>query len=105
MLSWGYRRFGCGQPGVCGTSLTVAYTALYRVILTLGLLYLGRGLRPDVSPVKRERAQYSTHVISPTQPPVTLVDAVIVMMQSREAWEDTATELLSILNGSVDDIP
>ena len=82
------------------------------------LLYMGRGLRPDVGtlPAPRptrtievdERAQNSTHVISPKASPrsrVTLADAVVGLLRDRDTWEGTATELLSRLKGAVDDVP
>ena len=54
------------------------------------LLYMGRGLRPDVAMVRSE----------PVQRPVTLVDAVAGLMGGRDSWEGTASELLVMLDGA-----
>ena len=59
------------------------------------LLYMGRGLRPDVAMVRSE----------PVQRPVTLVDAVVGLMQGRDTWEGTASELLVILDGTTYELP
>ena len=59
------------------------------------LLYLGRGLRPGVA-------------VDATPPSLqcnSLQDAVVKLMDDSKSWDGTATELLSILNGSVDGIP
>ena len=60
------------------------------------LLYMRRGLRPDVgnnSPAPAEPGR------------VTLIDAVVDLMQERTTWEGTASELLSTLEGATDDLP
>ena len=49
---------------------------------------MGRGLRPDVAMVKRP----------------TLLDAVITLMQDRDTWEGTATDLLTTLDGKCDEV-
>ena len=59
------------------------------------LLYMGRGLRPDVAMGKRESV--------PAAP--TLLDAVTAMMQDRDTWEGTATDLLTTLDGKCDEVP
>ena len=59
------------------------------------LLYMGRGLRPDVAMGKRESV--------PAAP--TLLDAVTTMMQDRDTWEGTATDLLTTLDGKCDEVP
>ena len=51
---------------------------------------MGRGLRPDVAMVRSE----------PVQRPLTLVDAVAGLMQGRDSWEGTASELLVMLDGA-----
>ena len=60
------------------------------------LLYMGRGLRPDVgnnSPAPAELGR------------VTLLDAVADLMHERSTWEGTVSELLSTLEGATDDLP
>ena len=59
------------------------------------LLYMGRGLRPDVAIVRSESIQT----------PVTLVDALTRMMQGRDVWEGTASELLVMLDGTTPELP
>ena len=78
---------------------------------------MGRGLRPDVAlptnnaqgtpvPVEypvRKRASVPSGIIIP--PPkrnatMTLVDAVAGLMQGRDTWEGTASELLVMLDGA-----
>ena len=59
------------------------------------LLYMGRGLRPDVAMGKRESV--------PAAP--TLLDAVTTLMQDRDTWEGTATDLLTTLDGKCDEVP
>ncbi len=60
------------------------------------LLYMERGLRPDVG----------NDSPAPAQPPrVTLLDAVADLMQERSTWEGTASELLSTLESATDDLP
>ena len=59
------------------------------------LLYMGRGLRPDVAMVRSE----------PVQRPMTLVDAVAGLMQGRDSWEGTASELLVMLDGATPELP
>ena len=60
------------------------------------LLYMGRGLRPDVG----------NDSPAPAQPArVTLIDAVAGLMQERSTWEGTASELLSTLESATDDLP
>ena len=60
------------------------------------LLYMERGLRPDVG----------NNSPAPAQPArVTLIDAVAGLMQERSAWEGTASELLSTLEDATDDLP
>ena len=51
---------------------------------------MGRGLRPDVAMVRSE----------PVQRPLTLVDAVAGLMQGRDTWAGTASELLVMLDGA-----
>ena len=51
---------------------------------------MGRGLRPDVAMVRS----------GPVQRPLTLVDAVAGLMQGRDSWEGTASELLVMLDGA-----
>ena len=55
------------------------------------LLYLGRGLSPDVAMGKRESV--------PAAP--TLLDAVTTLMQDRDTWEGTATDLLTTLDDAL----
>ena len=60
------------------------------------LLYMERGLRPDVgnnSPAPAELGR------------VTLLDAVADLMHERSTWEGTASELQSTLEGATDDLP
>ena len=60
------------------------------------LLYMERGLRPDAgnnSPAPAEPGR------------VTLIDAVVDLMQERTTWEGTASELLSTLESATDDLP
>ena len=60
------------------------------------LLYMERGLRPDVG----------NNSPAPAQPArVTLLDAVADLMQGRSTWEGTVSELLSTLEGATDDLP
>ena len=60
------------------------------------LLYMGRGLRPDVG----------NNSPAPAQPArVTLLDAVADVRQERSTWEGTVSELLSTLEGATDDLP
>ena len=59
------------------------------------LLYMGRGLSPGIAMVKRESV--------PAAP--TLLDAVTTMMQDRDTWEGTATDLLTTLDGKCDEVP
>ena len=59
------------------------------------LLYMGRGLRPDVAMVRSE----------PVQRPMTLVDAVAGLMQGRDTWAGTASELLVMLDGATPELP
>ena len=59
------------------------------------LLYLGRGLSPDIAMGKRESV--------PAAP--TLVDAVTTLMQDRDTWEGTTSELLTTLDGKCDEVP
>jgi hypothetical protein len=56
---------------------------------------MGRGLRPDVAMVRSE----------PVQRPMTLVDAVAGLMQGRDSWEGTASELLVMLDGATPELP
>ena len=68
------------------------------------LLYLGRGLRPDVGSVQQMKAERAK--VASTKD--TLVDALIAMMQDRETWEGTASELLSTLKtrtGTAESLP
>ena len=60
------------------------------------LLYMERGLRPDVG----------NNSPAPAQPArVTLLDAVADLMQERSTWEGTVSELLSTLESATDDLP
>ena len=60
------------------------------------LLYMGRGLRPDVG----------NNSPAPAQPGrATLLDAVADLMQERSTWEGTASELLSALERTTDELP
>ena len=60
------------------------------------LLYMGRGLRPDVG----------NDSPAPAQPARgTLLDAVADLMQERSTWEGTASELLSTLASATEDLP
>ena len=59
------------------------------------LLYLGRGLIPGIA-VDVKTTSLQRH---------SLQDAVVKLMDDSKSWDGTATELLSILNGSVDGIP
>jgi len=112
------------EPDDPGYTLSVWYKSDGSVHGTLPcdpysrLLYLGRGLRPDVGtlPAPRptrtievdESAENPTHTISPKASPrsrVTLADAVVGLLRDRDTWEGTATELLSRLKGAVDDVP
>ena len=59
------------------------------------LLYMSRGLRPDVAMERGERVQS----------PVTLTDAVVGVMGGRDIWEGTASELLVMLDGITRQLP
>ena len=65
------------------------------------LRYMGRGLRPDVvsRPQESSTARTVPAVVS------TLLDAVVELMQDRDTWEGTASELLTVLADSTDDVP
>ena len=58
------------------------------------LLYLGRGLIPGIA-VDVKTTSLQRH---------SLQDAVVKLMDDSKSWDGTATELLSILNGSADGI-
>ena len=60
------------------------------------LLYMGRGLRPDVG----------NDSPAPAQPArATLLDAVADLMHERSTWEGTVSDLLSTLESASDDLP
>ena len=61
------------------------------------LLYMSRGLRPDVAD-SPSTAQPAT-----SSPP--LLDTVIAFMDGREVWEGTASELLSTLGSLATELP
>ena len=63
------------------------------------LLYMGRGLRPDVA----------STTLSPSPLPVTpadsLPEAVKTLLDGQDVWEGTASELLSTLEDTCDGLP
>ena len=61
------------------------------------LLYMSRGLRPDVA----DGPSAGQTATSPTP----LLDTVVAFMDGREAWEGTASELLSTLEPLVTKLP
>ena len=65
------------------------------------LRYMGRGLRPDVV----SRPQESSTARTVPAAASTLLDAVVELMQDRDTWEGTASELLTVLASSTDDVP
>ena len=65
------------------------------------LRYIGRGLRPDVG----NRPQESSTARAVPAAASTLLDAVVELMQDRDVWEGTASELLTVLANSTDDLP
>ena len=70
------------------------------------LRYMGRGLRPDVvSRLKLPRLQESSAARTVPAAASTLLDAVVELMQDRDTWEGTASELLTVLADSTDDVP
>ena len=70
------------------------------------LRYMGRGLRPDVvSRLKLPRLQESNAARTVPAVASTLLDAVVELMQDRDTWEGTASELLTVLASSTDDLP
>ena len=65
------------------------------------LRYMGRGLRPDIW----NRPQESSTARTVPAAASTLLDAVVELMQDRDTWEGTASELLTVLASSTDDVP
>ena len=64
------------------------------------LKYLNRGLRPEIG-----IPDTSYNVTTPRLQCNPLLNAVVELVRGRDSWEGTATELLSMLDGSVDDPP
>ena len=60
------------------------------------LLYMSRGLRPDVVD------NLSTGTKTPRAP---LLETVVAFMDGRDVWEGTASELLSTLEGTCEGLP
>ena len=61
------------------------------------LLYMSRGLRPDVT----DGPSTGQTATSPTP----LLETVVAFMDGREAWEGTASELLSTLGSLATELP
>ena len=61
------------------------------------LLYMSRGLRPDVAD--------SPSTAQPATSSIPLLDTVVAFMDGREAWEGTASELLSTLGPFATGLP
>ena len=63
-------------------------------------------LRPDVvSRLKLSRLQESNAARTVPAAVSTLLDAVVELMQDRDTWDGTASELLAVLASSTDDVP
>ena len=60
------------------------------------LLYMGRGLRPEVGIPSREVVENTS---------VTLLDAVVNLMDGVATWRGTASDLLSVLDGKTGELP
>ena len=66
------------------------------------LLYMGRGLRPDVAGPTMSSASSATLPVTPAD---SLPEAVKTLLDGLDVWEGTATELLSTLGGTCDGLP
>ena len=66
------------------------------------LLYMSRGLRPDVAGPTMSSASSATLPVTPAD---SLPEVVKAFMDGQDVWEGTATELLSTLEGTYDGLP
>ena len=66
------------------------------------LLYMSRGLRPDVAGPTMSSASSPTLPVTPAD---SLPEVVKSFMDGQDVWEGTATELLSTLEGTCDGLP
>ncbi len=60
------------------------------------LLYMGRGLRPEIGIPSRKVVENAS---------VTLLDAVVNLMDGVATWRGTASDLLSVLDGKTGELP
>ena len=66
------------------------------------LLYMSRGLRPDVAGPTMSSASSATLPVTPAD---SLPEVVKSFMDGQDVWEGTATELLSTLEGTYEGLP